>query len=111
MKRVGRLLIFLGIAVMLLSSLGSHTYSDRPMAVIVENDPEVYLFEVGQDVHVNVTLNHSTGTFNVYFMNWQQLQSHLFPASRIYPLCKKICMSPLLEFMHYCSQLNQQSCR
>lgn len=71
MKRVGRLLIFLGIAVMLLSSLGSHIYSDRPMAVIVENDPEVYLFEVGQDVHVNVTLDHSTGTFNVYFMTWQ----------------------------------------
>lgn len=71
MKRAGRILIILGIAVILLSILGSHVYSERTMRVIEENDPEVFLFEVGQDVHVNVTLDHSTGTFNVYFMNWQ----------------------------------------
>ncbi|MHA1929700.1 MAG: hypothetical protein ACTSV2_14100 [Candidatus Thorarchaeota archaeon] len=72
MKRAGRLLIILGIAVILLSSIGSQVYSRGTMSVIEENDPFVFLFEIGQDVHVNVTLDsHSIGTFNVYFMTWQ----------------------------------------
>ena len=72
MKRAGRILIILGIAVILLSSLGSYAYREWTLEVIDENDPFVYLFEIGQDVHVNVTLDsHSIGTFNVYFMNWQ----------------------------------------
>ncbi|TFH10273.1 MAG: hypothetical protein E4H14_02825 [Candidatus Thorarchaeota archaeon] len=72
MKRAGRLLIFLGIAAILLSSLGSYTYFKMDYRIIEENDPFVYLFEIGQDVHVNVTLDdHSIGTFNVYFMTWQ----------------------------------------
>ena len=72
MKRAGRILIILGIAVILLSSLGSYAYSRGTMGVIEENDSFVFLFEIGQDVHVNVTLDsHSIGTFNVYFMNWQ----------------------------------------
>lgn len=72
MKRAGRLLIILGIAVILLSSLGSYVYSRGNMGVIEENDSFVFLFEIGQDVHVNVTLDsHSSGTFNAYFMTWQ----------------------------------------
>ncbi len=72
MKRIGRLLIFLGIVGILLSSLGSQVYSRGNYQVIEENDPLVYLFEIGQDVHLNVTLNpHSIGTFSVYFMTWQ----------------------------------------
>ncbi len=72
MKRAGRLLIFLGIAAILLSSLGSYAYRGMDYRVITENDPFVYLFEIGQDVHVNVTLDpHSIGTFNIYFMSWQ----------------------------------------
>lgn len=72
MKRAGRILIILGIAVILLSSIASHVYSRGTMQVIEENDPFVYLFEIGQDVHVNVTLDsHSIGTFNVYLMSWQ----------------------------------------
>jgi hypothetical protein len=72
MKRAGRIMIILGIAVILLSNLASYTYSWGTSTVIIENDPEVYLFEIDQDVHVNVTLDsHSIGTFNVYFMTWQ----------------------------------------
>lgn len=79
MKRVGRILIILGIVVILLSSLASHEYSGRSLNVIEENDPEVFLFEVGQDVHANVTLDsHSIGTFNVYFMTWQDANRTMF---------------------------------
>ncbi len=87
MKRAGRILIILGIAVILLSSLGSHAYSRGTMRIIEENDPFVYLFEIGQDVHVNVTLDsHSIGTFNVYFMNWQDANRTMFENKTATPI-------------------------
>jgi len=104
MKRAGRILIILGIAVILLSSLGSHVYSRETMRIIEENAPFVYLFEIGQDVHVNVTLDsHSIGTFNVYFMNWQDANRTMFEnktATPITPISSFENISSLLENLH-----------
>jgi len=103
MKRAGRLLMILGIAVILLSSLGSYVYSERTMRVIEENDPLVYLFEIGQDVHANVTLDHSIGTFNVYFMTWQDANRTMFEnmtATPITPISSFENISSLQENLY-----------
>jgi hypothetical protein len=104
MKRVGRLLMILGIAVILLSSLASLEYSARTLQVIEENNPEVFLFEVGQDVHVNVTLDsHSIGAFNVYFMTWQDANRTMvenMTATPITPISSFENISSLQENLH-----------
>jgi hypothetical protein len=104
MKRAGRILIILGIAVILLSGYASSVYSSGNTLVIEENDSEVYLFEVGQDVHVNVTLDsHSIGTFSVYFMNWQDANRTMVEnktANPITPIFSFENISSLQENLH-----------
>ncbi|MGV9170379.1 MAG: hypothetical protein ACOC38_10625 [Promethearchaeia archaeon] len=69
MKRIGRLLVVLGLAVLLFTSvLGSH---GETVVVVKQNNQEGFIFEGHKDIYVNVTLDHSFGYFNMYLMHWQ----------------------------------------
>jgi hypothetical protein len=69
MKRIGRLLVVLGLGV-LLFSLVLGGYRDT-VFVVKRNYQEGLVFDGHKDIYVNVTLDHSFGYFNMYLMHWQ----------------------------------------
>ncbi|MHA1481198.1 MAG: hypothetical protein ACTSQZ_07235 [Candidatus Thorarchaeota archaeon] len=70
MKRIGRILIVLGVITIMLSVLSEGRTSHNRM-VIDHESPKGVIFGTNQDIYVNVTLDHSVGTFNMYLLHWQ----------------------------------------
>ncbi|MHA1638308.1 MAG: hypothetical protein ACTSUB_09885 [Candidatus Thorarchaeota archaeon] len=69
MKRISRMLIFLGVLVMMITVI-SGAKTRNSLMVIDLDSPEGVIFESNHDIHVNVTLDNSVGTFNMYLLHW-----------------------------------------
>ena len=102
MKRIARLLILFGVIVILLSNITGAKVGD--MNVIKDNEPYLLLFETAQDVYVNITLDeHSNGTFDVYFLSWQNANQTMVlnqTYAPISPLASFENVSSLIRVVH-----------
>ncbi len=70
MKRIGRILIFLGAITIMISVLSGGRTS-HSLLVIDSESPKGIIFSSSKDLYVNITLDHSIGTFNMHLLHWQ----------------------------------------
>jgi hypothetical protein len=85
MTRIGRLLVVLGIIAILLTMYSGSM--SRPILLVVQRgSPDGIVFEASQDVLVNVTLVHPVGTFNMYFLHWQDANDTMALNRSLHPL-------------------------